>query len=753
MARLTRIAVLLAMLPTALSANNLSFSGLHSLLQRRIPQHVNNFQFRIMNGAGDSFAISDSPGSAGGITIDCTTLSACARGLYTYCTDIGNVDIWWTGSRLHELAAPLPKVNQIIHGSSIVPWRYHFNTVTFGYTTAFWNFDKWELLLDWLALRGVNLPLAWTGYESILIDVFHEVGLTDAEIFDFLSGPAFLPWNRFGNIQSSWGGQLPMQWVTDQYELQKDHILPRMLELGMTPILPSFTGFVPRAMQTHYPNASIVNGSQWSGFPTYLTNDTFIDPFDPLFAQMQKSFISKQQAAYGNITHFYTLDQYNENDPFSGNLTYLSSVGASTIASLRVADPEAIWVLQSWLFYEGEDFWTLDRIEAYLGSVPNDSMLILDLYAEAEPQWNRTNSFFGKPWVWCQLHDYGGNLGMEGNLYEITRGPVAALNAEGGSMTGMGLTMEGQEPGNEIVYDALLDQAWSEWPLDILGYVKSWAARRYAMKPLPPALVQAWEILGSTVYNNTDPTTQATVRGIVEVSPSMGLDTVEFGGRRLTFVPYDTNTTIVPALQLLVNASKVAPSLRQNPEFVLDVTEVSRQILANRFLDLYKDVIAVWNSTTTSPSDVSHIGSQLVDVIRDLDTLLYTNENYLFSTWIADAKQWSGGNASYEAYLEYQARNQITLWGPTGGLINDYAGKQWAGIVGEYYAERWSKFVSMLVEQKTSGAPYDATAVAAVMESIGEQYDLRTWGEESEEVWGTKGDTWEAVEAVLKKWA
>lgn len=417
----------------------------------------------------------------------------------------------------------MPKVGSIIHGSSIVPWRYHFNTVTFGYTTAFWNWEKWELLLDWLALRGVNLPLAWIGYEKVFVDVLHEVGLSDNEIFDFLSGPAFLPWNRFGNIQSSWGGRLPMQWVTDQFDLQKNHILPRMLELGMTPILPAFTGFVPRAMTAHFPNASIVNGSQWTGFPAELSNDTFLEPFDPLFAQLQDSFISKQRDAYGDITHFYTLDQYNEINPFSGNLTYLSSIGSGTITSLRQADPEAIWVLQSWLFFAGQDFWSLDRIQAYLGDVPNDAMLILDLFAEAHPQWNRTNSYFGKSWVWCQLHDYGGNIGMEGNLHELTHGPLEALHVENGTMVGMGLTMEGQEPGNEVVYDALLDQAWSEGPMDILEYVKKRAARRYGVEALPPAVEQAWEILGSTIYNNSDPTTQVTIRSIIDMSPGMGL--------------------------------------------------------------------------------------------------------------------------------------------------------------------------------------------------------------------------------------
>jgi hypothetical protein len=31
---------------------------------------------------------------------------------------------------------------------------------------------------------------------------------------------------------------------------------------------------------------------------------------------------------------------------------------------------------------------------------------------------------------------------------------------------------------------------------------------------------------------------------------------------------------------------------------------------------------------------------------------------------------------------------QITLWGPDGNIL-DYASKQWAGLVGDYYASRW----------------------------------------------------------------
>lgn len=184
-----------------------------------------------------------------------------------------------------------------------------------------------------------------------------------------------------------------------------------MVELGMTPVLPCFTGFVPTQIGRLHPNASFVNGSRWNGFQAEYTNVTFLEPFDPLFTTLQKSFISKQIEAYGNVSSIYTLDQYNENDPFSGDLDYLKNVTSNTIKSLKAADPEAIWFIQGWLFYSSADFWTDERVEAYLGGVEDKDMLILDLFSESQPQWQRTNSYFGKPWIWCELHDYGGNQG------------------------------------------------------------------------------------------------------------------------------------------------------------------------------------------------------------------------------------------------------------------------------------------------------------------------------------------------------
>lgn len=53
-------------------------------------------------------------------------------------------------------------------------------------------------------------------------------------------------------------------------------------------------------------------------------------------------------------------------------------------------------------------------IQAVLDGVPENQLLLLDLYADRHPQWKRTESFYGRPFVWCMLHNFGGNNDMHG---------------------------------------------------------------------------------------------------------------------------------------------------------------------------------------------------------------------------------------------------------------------------------------------------------------------------------------------------
>ena len=54
-------------------------------------------------------------------------------------------------------------------------------------------------------------------------------------------------------------------------------------------------------------------------------------------------------------------------------------------------------------------------------------------------------------------------------------------------------------------------------------------------------------------------------------------------------------------------------------------------------------------------------GITLIDFLRDLDTVLATDEGFIIGKWIGDAIRWSDNNDTYADFLEYNARNQVSL--------------------------------------------------------------------------------------------
>ena len=59
---------------------------------------------------------------------------------------------------------------------------------------AFWNWTRWQQEIDWMAMNGVNLPLAFTAQESIWQMIYKQLGLTQEELDQHFAGPAFLAW-------------------------------------------------------------------------------------------------------------------------------------------------------------------------------------------------------------------------------------------------------------------------------------------------------------------------------------------------------------------------------------------------------------------------------------------------------------------------------------------------------------------------------------------------------------------------------
>ena len=90
-----------------------------------------------------------------------------------------------------------------------------------------------------------------------------------------------------------------------------------------------------------------------------------------------------------------------------------------------------------------------------------------------------------------------------------------------------------------------------------------------------------------------------------------------------------------------------------------------------------------------------------------MDKFLGTRTEFMLGKWIDDAKSWAA-NKDEQAYYEKDARSIITIW---GGGLTDYAGRQWNGLMRDYYLPRWQMFIDATLAELKGGTPVDRPAL------------------------------------------
>ena len=59
-----------------------------------------------------------------------------------------------------EIPEELPMVGEKVVSEARVDTRFFLNYCTYGYTMPWWQWKEWERFIDWMALNGINMPLA-----------------------------------------------------------------------------------------------------------------------------------------------------------------------------------------------------------------------------------------------------------------------------------------------------------------------------------------------------------------------------------------------------------------------------------------------------------------------------------------------------------------------------------------------------------------------------------------------------------------
>jgi alpha-N-acetylglucosaminidase len=662
------------------NADDQSLAASKGLLSRMVPELVGRVDFRLIpkDGDMDLFELQTLDGR---LIIGGNNGVSMASGLNWYLKYYCNAQVSLHTEQLN-LPKPLPEIKKLVHITSPHQYRYYFNYCAFSYTLAWWDWKQWERMIDLMAMYGVNAPLSVTGLEGVWMNTGKRLGISAEQMQKFFVGPGYLPFGWMGCLDG-WDGPLPNKWIEEHVDLEKK-ILERERSMGMLPILQGFTGHVPKALGEVNPAIKLVELNWFDAAPTF-----FIDPVNPYFIEVGKIFMEEQEKLFGT-NHLYASDTFIEMSPKSNDTTFLKTMGISLYQSMSSYDPKAIWVLQSWAFDSRAQFWQTPQLKAFFSGIPQDKLLILEMYGERKIRREKksileSGAFFGQPWVWCIIQNFGERVSMHGSIDCMATDLSKSMQQKGkeaGKMAGVGYIMEGLG-WNPIIDDFQSDMVWREEIPAVDDWIKDFVNRRYGSGN--DKIQNVWEQLRRTVYSRDR------IENILICRPALDLDPKKNDG------DFFREVNILPVWKSLLDCSDVFSTVRN---YRFDLVNLARQTLVKRSDAYYLEMTDAYSKKDTAA--LKSAWGKMYGLILDLDRLLACDDRFLLGKWLEDAKRW-GRNTQERNQYEWNARTMITTW--AGG---DYAAKEWAGTLKDFYAPRWKLFYDELMISLKENTPWNA---------------------------------------------
>ena len=630
---------------------------LYELIKRVLPDHCEQITCNICESA-DGMDVFEIDFIDDKLVLSGNNYISIATALGHYLRHDANVNLSWCGGNFN-LPAKLPaatKYRRVIEQK----YRVFMNYCTFNYTASWWDFDRWEKEIDFMALNGINMPLSIVGVEASWYYTLLDLGFSDEDARTFLAGPAFLAWQWMGNLEG-FGGPIPLSWIEKRVEMGKK-ILDREVALGMMPIQQGFSGVVPKKFLELYPNNAMKEHYKWNA----IRSSVQLDPTDPLFREIGMAFLNKQKELFGAYG-YYAADPFHEGVPPVDGSEYLNQVGSIIWKLFKEFDSNAKWVMQAWSI----------RYDIVV-SVPKEKLLILDL---AGDYYKHRNNFWGYDFVVGNLHNFGGRIKLHGDLTLLSKNGFAQARANGVSnAVGTGLFMEGIEH-NPVYYDLAFDMLTKNDETDIAKWLDEYTVRRYGVDD--ENAKKAWDILLKTVYA---PGTNSLEKGSI-ICTRPAVDPIKTGPGPGFRFPYGIKR-LYKAAEYLSKVNSDTEGLR------FDLSDVLRQYLSDYAYDLQQGISKSFlNRELDSFNEYT---KKYIELIDDFDDLLYTIPQYSFERWVTTATDWAD-NDDEKALYDYNATALVTIWGyDEDSILFDYAWREWSGLTSQYYKKRWVYFLDFL---------------------------------------------------------
>ena len=649
----------------------LSATPVDDLLERIDRGASKKFKIELQKSQRDFFEL-DQTGHR--VTVRGNSWVNIASGLNWYLKYYAGIHLTW--NQMHAKLPPvMPRVEKPERHETDLTLRYDFNYCTFSYSMAFWDWQRWEQEIDWMALHGVNLPLAIVGEECVWRNVLLKLGYSEEQIGQFIAGPAFLAWWEMNNLEG-WGGPLPRSWYDRQEKLQKQ-ILKRMKELGMHPVLPGYCGMVPHDAKERL-GLNVSDAGLWNGFqrPANLL------PTDKRFDEVATLYYEELTRLFGRAD-YYSMDPFHESKDDAA-IDY-AEAGRKLMAAMKRVNPKATWVIQGW---------TENPRPEMANALKTGDLLVLDLFSECRPMfgpasiWRREEGYGQHQWLFCLLENFGNNVGLHGRMDQL----LDNFYGDKRNCCGIGFTMEGSE-NNPVMFELMSELPWRNEKFTKEEWIKDYVRARYGLSN--SALLDAWNVLIHSIYNcPAGNNQQGPHESIFCGRPSLSNFQASSWSKMRNY--YDPNATRQAARLMLAAAN----SLRGHNNYEYDLVDITRQALADQARILYQHTIADYKAFNIE--GFKRNADRFLQMLLLQDELLGTRPEFRLGHWTEAARS-CGSSPEEKRLYEWNARVQITTWGnrfcaDTGGL-RDYAHKEWQGLLKDFYYPRWKTYFDALLEQ------------------------------------------------------
>lgn len=658
-------------------------SPITGLLERIDKGASRKFVIERLKGEKDFFEL-DQKGNK--VVVRGNNYVSIATGINWYLKYYAGINLSWNGMQA-DLPEVLPPVLKKERHETDLKLRYDFNYCTFSYSMAFWDWKRWEQEIDWMALHGINLPLAIVGTDVVWKNVLEELGYTREEINAFIAGPGFQAWWLMNNLEG-WGGPNPDSWYERQEELQK-RILKRMREYGIEPVLPGYSGMVPHNAKDRL-GLNVADPGRWNGYP----RPAFLQPTDPQFERIAALYYREMTRLYGKAS-YYSMDPFHEGGNTSG--VDLEAAGKAIWKAMKQANPRAAWVVQAW---------GANPRPQMIRTLPAGDMVVLDLFSESRPQWGdpasswyRKEGFGQHDWLFCMLLNYGGNVGLHGKIAHLIEEFYKAKDSSfGKTLKGVGMTMEGIE-NNPVMYELLCELPWREQRFSKDEWLEGYLKARYGKSD--SQVSQAWMLLSNTIYNcPATSTQQGTHESILCARPSWKAYQVSSWSEMSDY--YDP-TDVIRAAGMMVDA---AERFRGNNNFEYDLVDIVRQAVAEKGRLMYRVLVDAYKAGDRELFKLS--SDRFLRLILMQDRLLATRPEFKVGRWLESARN-LGSTEEEKDWYEWNARVQITTWGnrvaADDGGLHDYAHREWNGLLRDFYYLRWKTWLDEQLKSFEGGQP------------------------------------------------